>query len=149
MRTYNTKIDQIHLKRKKSDFPKAKITDSKSAATYARQFYEDDITVYESFFIILLNRANITTGFVKISQGGVCGTVVDPVIVAKYAIQSLSKGVILVHNHPSDTLKPSSQDKEITTKIKNGLKLFDCNVLDHIILTDDSYFSFRDNGINC
>lgn len=147
MKEYNTKIDQIHLKRKKSDFPKAKITDSKNAATYARQFYGDDLTMYESFFIILLNRGNITTGFVKISQGGVCGTVVDPVIVAKYVIQSLSKGVILVHNHPSGTLKPSSQDIKITTKIKSGLELFDCIVQDHIILTDKRYFSFRDNNI--
>jgi len=148
MEAQNINIDQIHLKREKSDFPKAKITNSKSAASYARQFYGDDITMYESFFIILLNRANITTGFVKISQGGVCSTVVDPLIVAKYAIQTLSKSIILVHNHPGGNLKPSEQDKNITTKIKKGLILFDCSVMDHIILTNDDFFSFNDRGIN-
>jgi len=148
MKKYKENIDKILLKREKTDFARAKITDSKSAAEYARQFYQDDIALYESFFIILLNRANITTGFVKISQGGICGTVVDPVIVAKYVIESLSKNVILVHNHPSGSLNPSTQDKNITTKIKKGLELFDCSVLDHIILTEGEYFSFSDNAIN-
>ena len=147
MLSYKNTTDRIILKRIKSEFPKAEITNSSDAATFARQFYHDDLTLYESFFLILLNNANNTTGFVKISQGGVTGTVVDPRIVAKYAIETLSKSVILVRNHPSGTLKPSEADKQITEKIKKGLKLFDCEVLDHIILTENSFFSFADKGL--
>lgn len=72
---------------KNESFECVKITGSKSAADYARQFYESDIDIYESFFLMLLNRGNRVTGWVKISQGGVAGTVCDPVLIAKYAIE--------------------------------------------------------------
>jgi len=127
-------------------FEAIKITSSQDAEKFARQFYHDDIELYESFFLILLNRANTTIGWVKVSQGGIAGTVVDPIIVAKYVVDTLSSGVILVHNHPSGRLNPSDADKQITSKIKEGLKLFDSQVLDHIILSKDSYHSMADNG---
>jgi DNA repair protein RadC len=94
----------------------------------------------------MVDQSNHTIGYAKISQGGVAGTVVDPIIVAKYAIDSLSKGVILAHNHPSGNLTPSEADRTITNKIKAGLNLFDITVLDHIILTEDSFTSFADEG---
>lgn len=144
---YKTTIDAISLKKVKSDFKKIKITDSKSASEYVRGFYHQDIEIYESVFILLLNRANVTIGYAKISQGGVCSSVVDPVIVAKYAIDTLAKGVILVHNHPSGNLNPSENDIAITEKVKRGLSLFDCNLIDHLIITEDGYYSLADNGI--
>lgn len=135
------------LKKTESEFEKVKIQSSNDSVKYLRQFYLDDIGIYESFFLMLLNRANQVIGYVKISQGGVTGTVVDPILVAKYAIDSLSKGVILCHNHPSGNLNPSDADRQITEKIKQGLKLFDISVLDHIILTENSYYSFCNEGI--
>lgn len=135
------------LKKTESEFEKVKIQSSNDSVKYLRQFYLDDIGIYESFFLMLLNRANQVIGYVKISQGGVTGTVVDPILVAKYAIDSLSKGVILCHNHPSGNLTPSDADRQITEKIKQGLKLFDISVLDHIILTENSYYSFCNEGI--
>jgi len=135
------------LKKTESEFEKVKITSSADSVRYLRQFYLDDIGIYESFFLMLLNRPNQVIGYVKISQGGITGTVVDPILVAKYAIDSLSKGVILCHNHPSGNLNPSDADRQITEKIKQGLKLFDISVLDHIILTENSYYSFCDEGI--
>ena len=141
-----TTIDAIILKRIKSDFLKVKITDSKTAADYARQFYYEDIDIYESVFIILLNRANNTIGYAKISQGGICTSIIDPIIVAKYAVDTLAKGVILVHNHPSGVVNPSESDINITTKIFKTLSLFDCSLIDHIILTEDNYYSLADNG---
>lgn len=135
------------LKKTESEFEKVKIQSSNDSVKYLRQFYLDDIGIYESFFLMLLNRANQVIGYVKISQGGVTGTVVDPILVAKYAIDSLAKGVILCHNHPSGNLNPSDADRQITEKIKQGLKLFDISVLDHIILTENSYYSFCDEGI--
>lgn len=147
MKTYKSNSLEISLKRKKSDYKKVKISRSEDANKYARQFYHDDLTIYESFFIILLNQSNNTIGYAKISQGGVAGTVVDPKLVAKYAIESLAKSVILVHNHPSGNLKASEDDKKVTDKINKVLNLFDCQVLDHIILTEREYLSFADSSL--
>ncbi|AUP78314.1 JAB domain-containing protein [Flavivirga eckloniae] len=147
MKIYKTTIPEIKLKKLKTNFNKAKVSSSISASKYARQFYHDDLTIYESFFMILLNNANNTIGYVKISQGGITGTLVDTRIIAKYVIDSLATAVILVHNHPSGTLKPSRADKGITDKIKRTLNIFDCKVLDHIILTETGYYSFADNLI--
>jgi len=147
MKTYKSNSLEISLKRKKSDYKKVKISRSEDANKYSRQFYHDDLTIYESFFIILLNQSNNTIGYAKISQGGVAGTVVDPKLVAKYAIESLAKSVILVHNHPSGGLKASEADKKVTNKINKVLNLFDCQVLDHIILTETEYLSFADSSL--
>lgn len=117
------------------------------SADYARNFYFDDIEMYESFFIILLNSANRTIGWAKISQGGISATLVDAALVAKYAIESLAKGVIIVHNHPSGELTPSNSDSHLTSTIKAGLKLFDIRLLDHVILSTDNHFSYNDEGI--
>lgn len=147
MQTYKSKIDHYDLRKVSEDFPRAKITSSDDSQKYIRQFYSDDIEVYESFFILLLNRANNTIGYAKISQGGIVGTVIDVRIIAKYAVESLSTSVILAHNHPSGNLFPSDADHQITQIIKDTLKIFDCQTLDHIILTAESYFSFADNGL--
>jgi DNA repair protein RadC len=147
MKTYKTQTKKYSLKSEKSDFLNVKITNSRDIADFSRNFYSDDINIYESFFIAFLNQQNNTIGFCKISQGGITGTVVDPLIVAKYVIDSLSKNIILVHNHPSGSLKPSQADKTITKKIQEGLKMFDVKVLDHVILTEDDYFSFGDNNL--
>ena len=137
---------EYKLKKEKTDFVQVKISNSKLSEEYARQFYFDDLGIYESFFIMLLNKQNNITGYAKISQGGIAGTVVDPIIVAKYAIDSLSSSVILCHNHPSGNLTPSKQDLDLTSKIKSGLALFGIQVLDHIILTESAYYSMADNG---
>ena len=128
------------------DYHNIKITKSRDAADFARNFYHSDITIYESFFIILLNRANNTIGHAKISQGGVVGTVIDVKIIAKYAVESLACGMILVHNHPSGNERPSDADISLTRTIKNALMIFDVAVCDHIILTENEHYSLADNG---
>lgn len=135
------------IKKNQSEFPRQKISSSKDAEQFIRQFYGDDLEVYESFFLLLLNQANETVGYAKISQGGIAGTIVDVKIIAKYVVDTLSQAVVLAHNHPSGNIRPSQADETITTRIKATLNLFDCKVLDHIILTADNYFSFQDNGI--
>ena len=97
--------------------------------------------------LVTLNNNNQTTGFMKISQGGITGTVVDVRIIAKYAIDNLATGIILAHNHPSGKLHASDADIQITKKVKEAMKLFDVQVLDHIILTETAYLSFQDEGI--
>lgn len=129
------------------EFEQVKITSSETAYNFMRQFWYDDIEVYESFFVLLLNRNNVTIGWAKISQGGVTGTVADPKMILKYALDSLACGVILAHNHPSGNLQTSQADDEITNKIKQGLKFIDCNLFDHIILTpSNGYYSYADEG---
>lgn len=147
MKTYKTTISALSLKWEKTDFPKARILSSVDAVDYARQFYHDDINIYESFFLILLNSDNMTIGYAKISQGGCTGTVVDSKIIAKYCIDSLAQACILVHNHPSGATKPSEKDKTTTELIIKTLNIFGCTVHDHIILTSDSYFSFKNNDL--
>jgi DNA repair protein RadC len=142
-----TKIKKYELKKNATEFTRVKITGSKDAADFIRKFYLDDIGIFESFFILLLDQSNTTIGYAKISQGGVASTVVDSRIVAKYAIESLSTGVILAHNHPSGNLNASQADINITTKIKAGLALFDIQVLDHVILTEDAYTSMADDNL--
>ena len=89
---------------KKQDFEIIKVRSSEDAFNFAKEFYHEDILIYESAFIILLNQANNVTGYAKISQGGISQTLVDKRIIAKYAIDALSSAVIFVHNHPSGNI---------------------------------------------
>jgi DNA repair protein RadC len=95
MKTYQAHTPEITLKMNKTDFPKVKIGGSKDAVDFIRQFYSDDLEIFESFFILLLNRSNTTIGYAKISQGGCVGTVVDVKIIAKYTIDSLAQSILI------------------------------------------------------
>ncbi len=116
------------------------------AVEFCRRFYFDDINIFESFFIVLMKNKNIV-GWAKISQGGVGSTLVDVKIIAKFAIDTLCTCVILCHNHPSGDLKPSGPDKQLTKQTKEALALFNIQVIDHIILTETDYMSFKENGL--
>ena len=147
MKKFKSNVSQFTLSKIQTDFPKVKITTSSESAEFIRQFYSDDIEIFESFFILLLNQANNTIGFAKISQGGIAGTVVDLRIIAKYAVDALATSVILAHNHPTGNLRPSPADRSTTEKAKRGLEILDIKVLDHIILSADKHFSFADEGL--
>jgi len=138
---------EYKLKATKQDFNRAKITKSKDAADYARQFYFDDLMIYESVFIIMLNRRNNTCGYAKISQGGISRTVVDIRLILKYAIESLASGIILVHNHPSGNMVASPQDIQIAKKLKEAAMYMDISLLDSIIISEDSHYSLADEGL--
>lgn len=141
-----TYLPEITLNKKKTDFQKVRIDGSEKAAEFIRQFYGDDLTIYESFFLLLLDRANNTIGFVKVSQGGITSTVADIRLICKYVIESLATGVIISHNHPSGNIRPSDADKLLTANVKKALKLFEVTLLDHVILTESDYYSFADRG---
>jgi DNA repair protein RadC len=148
MKKNTIKKYELTLKHLDTELIAKRITSSKDSAEYIRQFYFDDIEIYESSFILLLNRQNKVLGYAKISQGGVTGTVIDPKIVCKYAVDSLATGIILAHNHPSGNTQPSSPDRDITCKLKSALSYFDIQLIDHIIITADAgYYSFADEGI--
>lgn len=140
-------ISNYSLKKEPTNVEVQQISSPHHAQRYMRQFWGDDIEVYESFFLVLLNRANQTIGYVKISQGGIVGTVVDVKIIAKYVIDSLASACMVAHNHPSGSLHPSEPDKQITKKLKSVLDLLECKLIDHVILTKESYYSFSENDI--
>lgn len=102
---------------------------------------------YEVFAVIFLNRANRINHFEIISRGGLTGTVADPRVVLKKAIEHKATSIVLSHNHPSGNLKPSMADEELTSKIKHAASYFDIKVIDHLIVSDEGYFSFADEGI--
>lgn len=101
---------------------------------------------HEEFWIMLLNRANRIIDRIGISRGGISGTIVDVRLIAKMALEKLSSGVILIHNHPSGNPEPSSNDIAITQKLKKALSLFDITLLDHIIVTGGECHSLADSG---
>ncbi|HON71663.1 MAG TPA: JAB domain-containing protein, partial [Tenuifilum sp.] len=101
---------------------------------------------HEEFWVLLLNKANRIIERVKVSQGGVGGTVVDPKLVLKHAVERLASAIIVVHNHPSGNPQPSDKDIALTEKLKNAAQLFDITLLDHVIVTDGECYSFADNG---
>jgi len=101
----------------------------------------------EEFWVVFLNRSNKVIDRQKISMGGISGTVTDVRIILKLALEKLASSLILCHNHPSGNPKPSDADINITKKIKESGKLMDISLLDHIIVTDGSYYSFADEGI--
>ncbi|HEY9046218.1 MAG TPA: DNA repair protein RadC [Ohtaekwangia sp.] len=102
---------------------------------------------HEEFWVILMNRANRVLRKQKISLGGVSGTVADPKIIFKLALDELATGIILAHNHPSGNLEASFADIQLTTKLKEGARLLDIQILDHLIIAGQRYFSFADEGM--
>ncbi|MGK0387319.1 MAG: DNA repair protein RadC [Maribacter sp.] len=101
---------------------------------------------HEEFWILLLNRANKVIGRERVSIGGVAGTVVDAKIIFRKALEMLASGIILCHNHPSGNLSPSHADLEITKKLKRAGETLEINILDHLIIAENEYFSFADEG---
>jgi DNA repair protein RadC len=138
----------LELGRRRKDaeiIKKHKITCSGDAYEAIRPHLMD--LYHEEFWLILLNRANEVIRPMQISSGGVAGTVADPKMIFKAAIEHLASAIILVHNHPSGNLQPSQADKDLTKKLKESGKLLDIPVLDHLIFADSGYFSFADEGI--
>jgi len=124
---------------------KTKITSSNDAFVTLLPKMQDLST--EEFWILLLNRQNEIIDTKQISVGGVAGTVVDPKVIFKVALQSLASGIILSHNHPSGNLKPSKADIAITNKLKTAGDSLEIKVLDHLIISEQGYYSFADEGI--
>ena len=124
------------------------VRSSQSAYDYISRVYDEaTIGLYEEFMVLLLNRANRVLGCLKLSRGGLTGTVVDLRILYGTALKAMASGIIIAHNHPSGNLKPSDADRELTSQIKQAGKLLDITLLDHLILgTEGDYASFADEG---
>lgn len=113
----------------------------------ANTWDDSKLEFIEQFKILLLNRANKVIGIFEVSSGSSTGTVADPKLIFAAAIKANACGIILAHNHPSGNVKPSSADIELTKKIKQAGTFLEIQVLDHLIVTSEGYFSFADEGI--
>jgi DNA repair protein RadC len=102
---------------------------------------------HEEFWIMLIGRSSKVIAKELVSKGGLSGTVADPKIIYHMALQHQASAIIMVHNHPSGNLKPSREDLMLTKKIADAGRMLDINVLDHLIITDNGYFSFGDEGL--
>lgn len=128
-----------------SELPK--VTESQTSYKILRTHWSDKIEYREEFLILLLNRASKVLGFVKISEGGTAQTTLDPKMIFQSALKANASYIILAHNHPSGNLKPSDADIRTTKKMVEAGKVLNIEILDHIILTENSYFSFADEGM--
>jgi DNA repair protein RadC len=123
------------------------IRDSKSCEMYLREIWnKDTIDLREEVILLCLNTAHEVFGWINISTGGFISAVVDPRVVFGIALQTASASIILAHNHPSRSVKPSRNDIEITQRLRDGGKLLCITLLDHLIISRESYYSFADSG---
>jgi len=144
---YKGTIPEIELKYKSGETLKCKIRSSKDCYDVLMKFYDQDtIELYESFIVLYLNSANNTIGWTKHSSGGTAQCVVDPKLIFVTALKCGASGIILSHNHPSGLTRPSQADKDITRKLKDGAIILGMHVLDHIVIADNDYYSFADQG---
>jgi DNA repair protein RadC len=143
-----TIIAALELGRRRKDVAedeKPKIITSKDAFDILKTELID--IPHEEFWILILNRANKVIRKHQVSQGGVAGTIADPKIIFKLALDALGSSIILAHNHPSGNLTASQADIDLTKKLKEAGKLLEIQVLDHLIVAGQKYFSFADEGM--
>lgn len=145
---YNSTLAEIEIsykpKYKPSELPKV-VTSSDAYGCLKDVF--PGLEYREYFYILCLNRNNKVLGYCQISVGGVSGTIADVKIIMQAALKSNSCSIILAHNHPSGNLIPSQADKDLTKKISEAGRFLDIPVLDHLILTPETFFSFADEGM--
>jgi DNA repair protein RadC len=123
------------------------ITSSKTVYQLALQCWNPDtIEFFEEFKILLLNQSNKVLGMYEVSSGGISGTSVDLRMIFAAALNANAVSLIMIHNHPSGQVKPSAADRQITRKVKEAGKIMDITLMDHLIITPETYYSFVDEG---
>jgi DNA repair protein RadC len=141
------KLPELKIKVKATNGDEFYIKNSDDVVNVLRSIFNADTLQWtEEFILVCLNRAHKVIGYYKVGAGGFSGVVCDPKVIMTMALQSSASSLIVAHNHPSGNLKPSQSDKTMTDKINGACKLFDINLLDHIILTADGSYSFAEEG---
>jgi DNA repair protein RadC len=139
---------QLIYKSKVPASQRRKITCSRDANDLLKENWNADTLEHcEEFKILLLTRSNAVLGIMAVSKGGISGTVTDVRIILQAALKSNASGLIVCHNHPSGNLNPSESDTKITQKIKEAGNIMDIQLLDHLIITGEDYYSYADNGL--
>ena len=146
----NTKVAEISVSYKPAIANKPIIVNALDAYVLFKQFFDEaTINLQESFCVMYLNRMNRVLGIYPMTTGGISGTVVDIRLIFSVALKTASTAIILCHNHPSGNMKSSPADIELTRRIKEGAKLMDIKLLDHLIIspTEGEYYSMADEGV--
>lgn len=139
-------IAEVEVTYKPTQLQQFQISSSGDAHKLFRKIWDEHISYKESMYVLLLNRANWVLGYHLLSQGGTAGTVVDMKVLLQLLIKSNAHGFIMSHNHPSGNTTPSAEDLKLTKKVKEASRLLDIQLLDHIILSSDSFLSMADKG---
>jgi DNA repair protein RadC len=143
-----TIVAALEMGRRRKETAKQEVVKVGSSRDAFQYLHSDFVDLnHEEFWMLLLNRANHVRSKHLISKGGQSGTVADPKIIFKTALEHQAAYIILAHNHPSGNLKPSNEDLKLTKKLVEAGKLLDLLVVDHLILTDHAYYSFCDEGL--
>jgi len=140
-------LNEVQVSYKRTEQKRRKIQSSSAAVEQLRPIFPVDLDHREAMVALFLNRANNTLGFATISIGGISGTICDNKILFQYALVANASSIVLCHNHPSGKTQPSRSDIVLTKKVVEIGKALDLPLLDHIILTSDSYLSFADEGL--
>jgi DNA repair protein RadC len=148
MKTYTSAMPEITLKYKTGNYKKTKISTSLDAFQVLLELYDEDTVDYrETAFVLFLNKANNTIGWMKISEGGTSATVIDPKMIYATALKCNASGIILSHNHPSGQLKASDDDIKMTEKVASIGHILGIELLDHVIVCRSGYYSMSDEGL--
>lgn len=148
MKTFKSTLKEVNaLYKVEKTIQNVKVDSSSIVNDFIRKIYPVEITYREAMLVLYLNNSNRTVSYSIISIGGLTGTVVDVRLVLRDALLSKATSMILIHNHPSSTLVASAADRAITKKVKEAGTLMDIKLLDHLIITEDAYYSFADNNV--
>ena len=140
-------VGKVELTYKSTSKSRSKIYSSEDAYKVLLPTYKEGTICYKEYFkVLFLNQASQVLGYTLISEGGITETYADVRVILQAALLTNSVAIILAHNHPSSSMKPSRQDMEITKQVKDAAQLMRIKVLDHLILTDAGYYSFADEG---
>lgn len=138
---------EITYKNPKPYNERHQITSPFAAAKICRQLIGDNVEYKELFFAVFLNHNNQVLGALKISEGGISNTIVDTRLIFQAALKAHACHLVITHNHPSGKLNPSKADENITKRIKNAGEILNIVLLDHIIITAESFYSFSENSL--
>lgn len=142
------KFPQLKIKVSATKGEEVIIKNSNDVINMLRSIFNADTILWtEEFIMVCLNRANKVIGYYKVGIGGFAGVSVDVKVIMTIALSSAATQLIVAHNHPSGNLRPSDADNEMTKKIKLACNIMDIGLMDHIILTENSYYSYCDEGL--
>ncbi|WP_033959940.1 JAB domain-containing protein [Psychroserpens jangbogonensis] len=142
------KVSEIKVSYSNENPNKVKIDSSESVFELVMNHWDNNlIELQEEVKVVLLNRANIVIGIYDLSKGGITGCIVDIKLILSVALKAVTSHIVLVHNHPSGNLKPSEADKRITSRLNKACEIVEISLLDHLIISKDSFFSFKDEGL--
>lgn len=148
MNNLNQQVSEIEVSYKPFKIDNSQVTSSNEVVAIVRKLWNPNtIEMQEEVKVVLLNNSNSVLGVYSLSKGGITASLVDVRLILSVALKCLATGIVLIHNHPSGSLKPSTSDITIVKKLKDAGKLLDICLFDSIIITKDSYMSFNDDGL--